>query len=276
MVFGLLPVLPYPDNMKSFVLITGASSGIGYELAKLFAQDHYNMIMVARPTGELENVAAEIKKEYGIEVIPIAKDLFNPRAAEEIYQEVKAKGIQVDILVNDAGQGEYGLFAETDLDRELDIIQLNINSCISLTKFFLKGMIARGSGKVLNLSSIASKSPGPYQSVYHGTKAFIQSWSEALNNELQDTGVTVTALLPGATDTDFFNKADMLESKIVKEGELADAAAVAKDGYEALMAGKDMVISGFKNKAMLASNKLKSDSAKAESMRKQQEPSEEE
>lgn len=260
--------------MKSFVLITGATSGIGYELTKLFAKDKYNMIIVGRPDGDLNGVATEFTRDYGIDVIPLAKDLFNPEAGKEIYEEVKAKGLQVDILVNNAGQGEYGLFTETDIDRELDIVQLNINSCITLTKYFLKDMMARGNGKILNVSSIAGKSPGPYQSVYHGTKAFIQSWSEALNNELQDTDITVTALLPGATDTDFFNKANMQESKIA-QGDLSDAEDVAKDGYDALMAGKDMIISGFKNKAMLAANKLQSDSAKAEFMRKQQEPSEE-
>jgi short-subunit dehydrogenase len=141
-----------------------------------------------------------------------------------------------------------------------------------LTKFFLKEMLERGEGKILNLSSIASKAPGPWQSVYHGTKAFVQSFTEAIANETKDTGVTITALLPGATDTDFFAKAEMLRSKIVAEGKLADAAKVAKDGYDALMKGSDMVVSGFKNKVSVAMSNIMPDKKAAENMNKQQKP----
>jgi short-subunit dehydrogenase len=181
----------------------------------------------------------------------------------------------VDVLVNDAGQGVYGEFVDTELDRELDIIQLNIGAVVVLTKLFLKDMVASGSGKILNVASIASKVPGPYQSVYHGTKAFVHFFTEAIRSEIKASGhdnITITSLLPGATDTDFFNKADMEESKIVQEGKLGDAAEVAKDGYEALMAGKDMVISGFKNKVQIAMSNMIPDSMATENMRKNQEP----
>lgn len=255
---------------QKYALITGATSGIGYELAKLFAKDQYNLVLVARNTDELEKTAAELKQS-DVEVITISKDLFNREAPLEIYEEVKAKNIRIDVLVNDAGQGQYGLFTETDINRELDIIQLNIGATIGLVKCYLPEMIARKDGKILNLSSIAGKTPGPYQSVYHGTKAFIQSFTEAIRSENKDSGVTITALLPGATETDFFNKADMQDSKILQSG-LADAAKVAKDGYEALMSGDDMVISGFKNKAMIGMTNITPDHLVADMMKKQQEP----
>lgn len=257
---------------KQYALVTGGSMGIGYELAKLLANDGYNLILVARNEGKLAWVANEIKGLYGVDVITISKDLFDYEAAFALYEEVTARGLQIDILVNNAGQGEYGEFKNTDIRRELDIIHLNVCSVVVLTKLVLQDMVARGSGKILNLSSIASKVPGPWQSVYHGTKAFIQSFTEAIRSELKDTGITITALLPGATATDFFNKADMNESKIVEEGKMASAADVAKDGYEAMMQGMDMVISGFKNKMQVAMSNITPDSRAADKMKKQQEP----
>lgn len=255
----------------NYVLITGATSGIGYELAKLFAQDGYKLVITGRDQSTLDKTASELGPSG--EVITIQKDLFEKDGAFQLYQDVKSKGIEIDVLVNDAGQGLYGEFLDTDLDRELDIIQLNISSLVVLTKYFLKDMVARGSGKILNLSSIASKTPGPYQSVYHGTKAFVQSFTEAVRNETKDTGVTLTALLPGATDTDFFQKAEMLDSKAVQDkSKLSDPADVARDGYEAMKAGKDMVISGFKNKMQVAVANILPDSMSAEQTKKNQEP----
>ncbi len=194
---------------ENYVLITGATSGIGYELAKLFAEHNYNLIIVARTPSKLNEIASEFSDIYGINVVSIVKDLFEKEAPFEIYEEIAAKGLQVDILVNDAGQGLYGKFIDTDIQRELDIIQLNINACVVLTKLFLKDMVNNGNGKILNVASIAGKVPGPYQSVYHGTKAFVHSFTEAIRAETTDTGVTITSLLPGATNTDFFNKANM-------------------------------------------------------------------
>jgi short-subunit dehydrogenase len=259
-------------NTHKYALITGATSGIGLELAKLFAKNGYDLVIVARDQNELRTSSAELEN-YGIKVTAIAKDLFQPNAAAELYEEVKAQGIEIDVLVNNAGHGLYGKFTETDLDMEVKIIQLNITSLVILTKLFIKDMVKRGSGKILNTSSIASKSPGPWQSVYHGTKAFVQSFTEAVRVEVKEKGVTLTALLPGVTDTDFFNKADMLDSKIAQDkSAMADPADVAKDGYEALMEGKDMVISGFKNKVGVMMNNITPDEKNAEKMAKQQEP----
>jgi short-subunit dehydrogenase len=256
-----------------YVLITGATSGIGFELAKLFAADKYNLIIVARNESELTQSAQAFRQE-GVEVLTISKDLFNRQSPFELYEEVKAKGIEIDVLVNDAGQGVYGEFTDTELERELDIIQLNIAAVVVLTKLFLKDMVARGRGRILNVASIAGKVPGPYQAVYHGTKAFIHSFNEAVRSEVKASGsaVTITSLLPGATDTDFFHKADMEASKVVQEGKLGDAATVAKDGYEALMAGKDMVISGFMNKVQVAMANVMPDSTTADNMLKAQKP----
>lgn len=260
------------SNTQKYALITGGTSGIGYELAKIFAREQYNLILVARNQQELDTCATELKQN-NIEVITLAKDLFKREEAFAVYDEVKAQGIQIDVLVNDAGQGLYGEFKDTNIERELDIIQLNIGATVILTKCFLQDMVARNNGKILQLASIASKTPGPWQSVYHGTKAFILSFSEAIREELRDTNITVTALLPGATDTDFFNKAEMNDSKMVKENtSMGDPAEVAKDGYDALMAGDDKVISGFKNKMMVGMSNMMPDSTVAHNMYEQQKP----
>lgn len=258
---------------KKHVLITGGSMGIGFELAKLFASDGYNLVLVARDQTELDNAAAEVKKLNHIDVVTIAKDLFEPENAFQLHNEVKTKGIDIGILVNNAGHGHYGEFVDTDLRTELQIIHLNISSLVVLTKLFLKDMVAKGEGRILNLSSIAGKVPGPWQSVYHGTKAFVQSFTESIRYEVKDKGIVVTALLPGATDTDFFHKAGMESSKIVQDkSQLADPADVAKDGYKALMNGDDMVVSGMKNKMQVAMGAITSDEKNAAKMAKQQEP----
>jgi short-subunit dehydrogenase len=257
---------------KRYTLITGATSGIGYELAKLFAKNGHDLIIVARHEEDLQNTSVELTQQFGIDVVKISKDLFIPQNAFDLYNEIIEKGLQVDILVNDAGQGHYGEFVDTDIIRDLEIIQLNISSLVILTKLFLQDMVNRNEGKILNLSSIASKAPGPFQSVYHGTKAFVQSFTEAIRDEVKDTDITITALLPGATDTDFFNKAGMLESKIVQEEKLDDAADVAKAGYDALMDDKDKVVAGFKNKVQVAMASITPDETLAKKMHKQQEP----
>jgi len=260
--------MKYSDQ---YTLITGATSGIGYELAKIFAANGHSLIIVARDEQALERVAGELIQQHGVDVVRISRDLFDPNNAFSLYDEVKQKNLKVDVLVNDAGQGLYGEFADTDIQRELDIIHLNISSLVVLTKLFLQDMLIAGNGKILNLSSIASKVPGPWQSVYHGTKAFVQSFSESIRHEMKDRGVTITALLPGATDTDFFNKAEMLDSKIV-QGNLADAATVAKDGYDALMSGDDKVVSGFMNKLQTSMAAITPEPMLAAQMEKQQEP----
>ena len=258
------------ESNNRYALITGASSGIGYELAKLFAQDGYNLILVARTKEDLGKAATEFS-QYGIDVVTIAKDLFERNAAFEVYDEVKSKGLAVDVLVNDAGQGQFGLFVDSDINRLLDLIQLNVASLTAMTHLFLKDMVSRNEGKILQLASIASKLPGPWQAVYHATKAYVLSFTEALVRELKDSAVSMTALQPGATDTDFFNKAEMQESKIM-DTKLSDPAQVAKDGYEALMKGDDKVVSGLKNKAMMGMSNMMPDKMVAAKIAKVQEP----
>lgn len=261
------------ETNNQYALITGGTSGIGYELAKIFAQNGYNLILVARTEDDLSVTANEFRGLYGVAVIPIARDLFQPFAAFDVYDEVKAKGITVNVLVNDAGQGVYGKFIETDISQQLDIIQLNISSLTVLTYLFLKEMVVRNEGKILQLASIVSEIPAPLQAVYGATKQYILSFTEALINEVKGTNVTITALQPGPTNTDFFNKAGAQNSKIVKETKLADPAEVARDGYEALMKGDDKVVSGFKNKVQSVMSNVLPDTVLAENMRKQSEES---
>lgn len=260
-------------NNGSYALVTGASSGIGYELAKLFAQDGYNIIAVARSKDDLQKVADEFTEQYGVQVEVMPKDLFGETGATELYEEVKGRGLEVEILVNDAGQGVYGLFVESDIEAQMRIIHLNIISFTRLTYHFLKDMVARNSGKILQVASVVSELPSPYQAVYGGTKAYVLSLTEALISEIKDTDVTITALQPGATDTDFFNKAGAQDSKIVEDkSKLADPAKVAKDGYDALMKGDDKVVSGLKNKAQIAMANVVPDTMLANQMKKQSEP----
>jgi len=206
------------EKKNQYALVTGGTNGIGYELAKLLAADGYNLVLVSRTQDNLDKVSSELQSAHGVEVRTISKDLFYPGNALELTDELRDMGLRIDILVNDAGQGQYGPFVAQDVNRLLDIIHLNIESLVILTHYFLKEMVARNDGKILNLASIAGKLPGPWQAVYHGTKAFVHSFTEAIRSEVKETAVTITSLLPGATDTDFFNKADMLDSKVVQEG----------------------------------------------------------
>lgn len=257
------------NNDKGYALITGATSGIGYELCKLFASDGYNIAIVARSEERLQQVADEIRDKYNVLVYPLAKNLFKREAAAEIFDELKKNNFLITALVNDAGQGEYGFFTETELEREIDIIQLNIISLVSLTKYFLKDMVTRNDGKILNLASLVADYPSPLLAVYAATKAFVLSFTEALVNELQDTNVTITALQPGVTDTDFFYKAGEDETMHYQEMELSDPAKVAADGYRALMKGKGKVVSGTKNKIQSLMSNLVPETKLAASMRRQ-------
>lgn len=257
--------------IDKYALITGATSGIGYELAKLFAKDGYNLVIVARTESDLQRVGGELERQHNIKVLPIAKSLFDPNAPFEIYNEVKRQGIEVNVLVNDAGMGEHGFFTQTDLKKELDIIQLNVVSLVCLTKLFLKEMVARNEGKILQLSSVVGKIPSPLMAVYSGTKAFVYVFSQSVINELKGTNVTMTVLLPGATDTDFFNKAGAEDTKVYQDTELADPADVAKDGYNALMDGESKIVSGFRNKMQVTMANVMPEQKNAEGMRKQME-----
>jgi uncharacterized protein len=257
-------------------LVTGASSGIGQELAKLLAQDGYNLVLVARSVETLHRLGEVFELNYGTgQVTVIEKDLSQEDAAREVYDDVKAKGITVDVLINDAGVSTYGQFAtETDWEAEKSLIHLNVLSLTLLTKLFVRDMVARNEGKILNVASLVSITPFPLQAVYAATKSYVWNFSQSLTNELKDTNVTITALMPNATDTDFFNKAGA--SDVLVTEMLDDAAMVAKDGYDALMAGKSKVIpGGMKNKAFEAMAHLLPQEALAAQMRLFNTPKEE-
>ena len=231
-------------------LITGASSGIGSELARLFAKDGYNLVLVDKNEEGMQQLADNFFNQYGTQTTTIHKDLADTKAPDEIYAETSGQGQQIDVLVNDAGFGEYGLFAtETDLQKELAIIQVNAVALMHLTKLYLKDMVSRNEGKILMLGSEVSVVPNPMMAVYGATKAFIKSFSEAIRNELKDTNITVTVLMPGATNTNFFKTAGAADAKGADPNKTANPAAVAKEGYDALMSGKDHVVAGWMNKA---------------------------
>lgn len=258
------------------VLITGATSGIGRELTNLFAKDGYNLVLVARSGDSLNQIASEYEQQFGIKATTIAQDLADPKAPDAIYEQTRQQGITVNILVNDAGMGEYGKFAtETDLQKELDIVQINAVSLMHLTKLYLKDMVSRNEGKILLLGSEVSVVPNPMMAVYGATKAFIKSFGEAIRNELNDTDITVTVLMPGATNTDFFNKAGAAHVKGADPSKTADPADVAKEGYDALMAGKDHVVAGWMNKARVAVAHVLPDPFLAANTRKDMEPKDE-
>lgn len=261
------------NKKKSYALVTGGTSGIGYEIARLLATDGYNLVLVARSSERLLEASDEFQ-ELGVDVLMIDKDLFDPAAAREVYHELKSQGIQIDVLINNAAQGQRGKLNEVPLERHLEIIQLNITALVSLTKLFVDDMLKRKHGRILNLASVVSKTPAPEFSIYAASKAFVLSFSEAIAKELEGSGVTVTALLPGRTDTDFFFKADMTETKEFQDHELADPVEVAKDGYEALMNGEARVISGMKNKMMVGMMNSMPDGSNASKMQKNMQPSE--
>lgn len=252
-------------------LITGATDGIGLELARCCARDGYDVILIARDADELAQTAQQISAEFGVKAEGRAADLFNVEEAFRIYAEIKAEGTRIDVLINNAGQGVYGAFTGTDIDRELAIIQLNISSLVVLTKLYMQEMVARDSGKILQLGSIVSKSPSPYQAVYGGTKAFIYMFSQGLISELESSKVTMTVLMPGPTDTDFFHKADAEGMTAYVDGDLADPAKVAKDGYEAMQEGESKIVSGFGNKLQMAMGMFMPDEAIAGQTKKQHE-----
>jgi len=227
-------------------LITGASAGIGRELAKLFAADHFNLALVARNGTRLAQFADELQRQLGITAKSFPLDLTDQSAPQFLFDQLARENIAIDVLVNNAGYGIRGAFSEIATDESLGQIQLNIAALTHLTKLFLAPMLERRSGKILNVASTAGFQPGPLMAVYYATKAYVISFSEALANELQGTGVNVTCLCPGPTDTEFQGRAGT-EDSLLKRMRPMTAKAVAVDGYRALMKGKPLVISGFKN-----------------------------
>lgn len=256
--------------MKKTALITGASSGIGKDFAKEFAKDGYDLVLVARNESAMKALGAELQAQFGTNVLVLPKDLSLPLAAQQVYTEVEAAGWTIDALVNNAGFGSFGFFAETDVAMEMEMLQVNILTLTSLTKAFLPGMIARQSGRILNVASTAAFQPGPLMAVYYASKAYVLSFTEALANELQGTGVTVTALCPGPTRSGFQSKSKMERSKLV-QNKIMDTQTVASVGYRALQRGKTISIPGFLNKLLAASIRLTPRSLVPKVVRKMQE-----
>jgi len=252
-------------------VVTGASSGIGFELAKQFVQ-HGHDLVIAADTARVVDVARELR-DRGRSVVAVQTDLSKPEGVEELHLAISDTGRPVDAVALNAGIGEGGAFAtDTELDQELRLIDLNVRSTVHLAKLILPEMVRRGRGRLLFTSSIASTMPGAYQAVYNASKSFVQSFAQALRNELSDTGVNVTSLMPGPTDTRFFRRAHMLDTKVGR-GPKDDAAEVARQGFEAMMAGDERVVAAsLKTKAQALASRLLPDNVKAELHRRMAEP----
>ena len=237
-------------------LITGASSGIGLHLAHEFARHGHPVVLVAPVQSELEEIAAHMRTTHGVDAHVIAKDLEQPNSAQEIFDELHAAGVVIDILVNNAGHGFHGKWWEIPIEKDLSMVRLNIEAPLRLTKLFLPSMLSRQHGRILNTASVAGFEPGPLLNTYFSTKAFVLSWSEALAIELEDTPITVTALCPGVTDTDFFAKGDAENMKGRHSSNVMAPQEVAKIGYEGLMKEELFVVAGGMNKAMVAARRI--------------------
>ena len=231
-------------------LITGASSGIGYELAKIHAGKGGNLVLVARNKTILDQLKNELEKQYQIQVYTIGKDLSLPNAVQEVYEETTKQNIKVDYLINNAGFGTFGLFPISDWDKELQMLSLNVVALTELTKLYVKDMVKQKSGKIMNVASTAAFQPCPTMAVYGATKAYVLSFSEAVDNEVRDNGVTVTALCPGATASGFQAAANMTDSKLFKNKKLPSSKDVAEYGYDAMLKGKAVAIHGALNYLM--------------------------
>ena len=228
-------------------LITGASSGIGCELARLFAADKSNLVLVARRQEKLEQLATELRRDYGVQVRVLARDLADPRSPQAIFEALAAESVAVDVLVNNAGFGAAGAVVDLPLERQRDMIQVNVAALTQLSRLFLPGMIQRRSGGILNVGSTAGFQPGPYMAVYYATKAYVLSFTEALAEEVMGTGVRVTCLAPGPTATEFAAAANV-ENKLLFRLGTVDARTVARAGYRGFRRGRLLVIPGPSNK----------------------------
>ena len=260
------------DNTSAhpLALVTGASSGIGLELAKQFAQHGYDLLIVAEDAGI--DAAADALRSLGAQVEAVRADLADHDGVHALVARIEALGRPVDAAALNAGVGVGGAFLETDLAAELGLINLNVVSTVHLAKHVLRDMVGRDQGRILFTSSIAAEMPAPFEAVYGASKAFVQSFAEALRNEVKDTGVTITALQPGPTETNFFHRAGMDDTR-VGAGKKDDAAEVARQGFEALMKGKDHVVAGsLKNKVQSTLAQVTPEPALAELHRKLSEP----
>jgi short-subunit dehydrogenase len=237
---------------RSAAIVTGASSGMGVEYAKLFARDGHDLVLVARREDRLAALAAEIEQAHGVRAHVVAADLSAPAGVARVVEEVKRLGLEVEFLVNDAGFAASGPFAGSELEHLLDLVRVNVMALLALTRAFLPDMIARGRGRILNVGSTAGFVPGPFMAVYYASKAFVNSFTEALWYELRGTGVTVTVSCPGATATEFASVAGSERSLLFRLG-AADAADVAREGYRAMLRGQPLVVHGLKNRLLVQS-----------------------
>lgn len=237
--------------MSKYALITGASSGIGRSLANEFIKDSYNLVIIGEDEQKLAQTSNQLKNiSPHNEIITLRCDLTKEDSPQRIFDTLKSKRIEIDALVNNAGVGHKGKFAEAPIERDLNILRLNMEAVVRLTKLFLPEMISRGGCKILNVGSIAGFQPGPLLAVYHASKAFIVSFSEALAEEVKDSDITVTCLCPGATNTSFFARANMRDTRIFQSGMLMDPDMVAAGGYKAFKSGDHIYIPGFSNKML--------------------------
>ena len=248
------PTTPQPLVTRT-VLITGASSGIGLDLARLFAADHYRLVLSARSEETLATVAEELERLHASEVVVIPIDLTETGAPDEIARLLAERGISVDVLVNNAGYGAHGPFVESDLHEQLGMLQLNIAALTHLTRLFLPGMVERKWGRIMNVASTAAFQPGPLMACYYATKAYVLSFSEAISSELTGTGVTVTALCPGPTSTAFTVRARVEQTRVF-QANMMDSATVALLGYQAMNRGKVVAITGLNNQLLAMSNRF--------------------
>ena len=257
---------------NKFAVVTGASSGIGFELAKQFADHGYDLLVTAEDEG-IEEAAIALRRDGQNQIVSVRADLATFDGVEQVYAAITGTGRAVDAIALNAGRGIGGDFTrDTDLADELNVIDVNITSTVHLAKRVLPDMVARDSGSVLFTSSIASMMPGTHQAVYNASNSFVQSFAAALRNELKDTNVSITALMPGPTDTNFFDRAEMHDTRVGSSSK-DDPAVVAKQGFEALMKGKEKVVAGsVKTKVQGAASKVMPDSAKAQMHRKMAEP----
>ncbi|WP_343074100.1 SDR family NAD(P)-dependent oxidoreductase [Microvirga zambiensis] len=236
-------------STRPYAVVTGGSNGIGLELARQFARNGYDVLIAAENPGHLSEAARQLSAD-GTQITTHAADLSREDGVRSLYEALRSPNRPVDVLCVNAGIGLGGAFAETDLETELKMIDLNVRGAVQLTKYVLKDMVARNSGKLLFTSSIAATMPDPFEAVYGGTKVFLRWFGEALRNELKDTDIGVTVLMPGVTDTNFFNRADMLDTKVGASKSKDDPAVVAKAAFDALQSGKDRVTPTLKNKIM--------------------------
>ena len=258
------------ETEAPFAVVTGASSGIGYELAREFAEHGFDLL-VAAEDGAIEEAAGRLRS-LGAKVEAVSADLAEYDGVETLYERIRSSGRPVDAIAINAGVGQGGPFVENDLDAELNLIALNVTSVVHLAKRVVRDMVERNDGRILFTSSIAAEAPAPYEAVYGASKAFVQSFAEALRDELRNTNITITALQPGATETNFFHRAGMEDTK-VGTMDKSDPADVARQGFEALMAGKDHVVAAMAmEQAQVAMGKVMPETTKAKMHRQVSEP----